>query len=382
MKDKTKAIVITAIAVACFLSAIGVRYYQQHIHDKEIAFAKAESENHLAEKYGIEDISLEQLDSFMNYFGDKNDYSVAFSANCGGEEFRIVFFKENGKTECFDNYQKEEISSALEKYFCDKFPKGSVVSLYFNSKGIPYSGYTHKEVFFDGENISEILDKCNGTLEMVFYDTELSQSDIEKVIPQNSFGVEFVSFDTKEHCEECFNDVKEREPYNYYDFYLELEKYAPYITDYIKTDNSGVSGYDITILENDEYQYAYFPVEPRKLVTRTDITAEPVEKSKVTEIFTRYGEENYLGEQLSGEYYFDSIYGDVWVYYPLEKLDGYDIENVGLAWFSADGSYNDHNIEKAQICGDYAVFNMPFGEDYFMLVYTENMAEYVPNYGK
>lgn len=381
MKDKTRTIICVTTLCVILAAFLGVKYYEHHKHDKEIAFAKTEAENHLAEKYGIEDISLEQLNSFMNYFGDKNDYSVAFSANCGGEEFRIVFFKENGKAECFDNYQKEEISSALEKYFCEEFPKGSVVSLHFNSKGIPYSGYTHKDVFFDGENISEILEKCNGDLEMAFYDTEFSQSDIEKVIPKNSFRVEFASFDTKEHCEECLNDVKECEPYYYY-FYKELEKYAPYITDYIKTDNSGVSGYDITILENDEFQYAYFPVEPRKLVTRTDITAEPVEKSKVADIFTRYGEENYLGEQLSGEYYFDSIYGDVWVYYPLEKLDGYDIENVGLAWFSSGGMSNNHNIEKAQICGDYAVFNMPFGEDYFMLVYTENLAEYAPNYGK
>lgn len=381
MKDKIKIIVSIAISVACLLTAIGVRFYQQHMHDKEIAFAKAEAEDHLAEKYGIEDISLEQFESFMNYFGDKDDYSVAFSANCGGEEFRIVFIKENSKAECFDNYQKEEISSALEKYFCEKFPKGSVVSLHFNGKGIPYSGYTHKDVLFNGENITEILAKCNGDLEMVFYDTEFSQSDIEKVIPPNSFRVELASFDTKEHCEECLNDVKEQEPHNYYyDFYLELEKYAPYITDYIKTDNSGVSGYDITILENDEFQYAYFPVEPRKLVTRTDITAEPVEKSKVTEIFTRYGEENSLGKPLSKEYYFDSMYGDVWVYYPLKKLEGYDIENVGLAWFSAGGMSNNHNIEKAQICGEYAVFNMPFGEGYFMLVVTSGLKEYVPNY--
>lgn len=380
MKEKTRTIIYVTILCVILAAFLGVKYYGRHKHDKEIAFAKAEAEDHLAEKYGFEDISLEQIDSFMNYFGDKNDYSVAFSANCGGEEFRIVFFKENSKAECFDNYQKEEISSALEKYFCEKFPKGSVVSLYFNEKGIPYSGFMYKDVFFDGENISEILAKCIVNIKMVFYDTELSQSAIESVIPIDNINLEFASFDTKAHLDEYYNNKVY--PNTYLDFYLELEKYGPYITDYIKTDNSGVSGYDITILENDEFKYAYFPVEPRKLVTRTDITAEPVEKSKVTDIFTRYDEENYLGEQLSGEYYFDSIYGDVWVYYPLEKLDGYDIENVGLAWFSADGSYSDHNIEKAQICGDYAVFNMPLGEDYFMLVYTENLAEYVPNYGK
>ncbi|UKI16634.1 MAG: hypothetical protein L6V87_01700 [Ruminococcus sp.] len=106
----------------------------------------------------------------------------------------------------------------MEKYFCEKFPKGSVVSLYFHGKGIPYSGFMYKDVLFNGENITEILEKCNGDLEMVFYDTEFSQSDIEKVIPQSSFRVEFASFDTKEHCEEFLNDIKKCEPYDYYFF--------------------------------------------------------------------------------------------------------------------------------------------------------------------
>lgn len=376
MKDKTKTIVCITITAVLLLTGIGFNYYENHKHDKDIAFAKAEAEIYLAEKYGFEDISLEQDDSYLNYFRNKNDFSAAFSANCGGEEFNIIFYKENSKAECFDNYQKEEIRSALEKYFCDNFPNGSIVSMYFKGKGVPYpyGGFMYKDVFFDGENIAEILANCGGKLEMAFYDTGFSQSDIEKIIPKDSFMVEFVSFDTKELCDECVSGAKEQ------DFYLGLERYAPHLSDYIYIENESTNGFDVDIMENDEFLYAYFPVEPRKLVTRTDITAEPVEKSKVTEVFTRHAEENYLGEQLSGEYYFDSLYGDVWIYYPLEKLYGYDIEKVGLAWFSAGGMSNNRNIEKARVCGDYAVFNMPFGEDYFRLVYSENSAEYEPNY--
>lgn len=35
-------------------------------------------------------------------------------------------------------------------------------------------------------------------------------------------------------------------------------------------------------------------------------------------------------------------------------------------------------ITVLSVCGDYAVFNMPFGEDYFRLIYSENLAEYTP----
>lgn len=379
MKEKTKTIISIAIILITVLSVCGVRYYYRHKHDKDIAFAKAEAEDHIAEKYGFEDISLERDEVYPTYFTDNNNFSTAFSANCGGEEFSVVFYKENGKAECFDNYQQEEIRAALEKYFCENFPKGSIISMNFSGKGVPYPyvGFMYKDVFFDGENIAGILSECQGKLEMAFYDTEFSQSDIENIIPKDSrLEAEFASFDTKELCDECISDAKEQIRYTH--FYLMLEKYAPHLTDYIYIKNDGVNGFNVDIMENDEFLYAYFPVEPRKLATRTDITAEPVKTGKVTEIFTRHGEENYLGKQLSVEYYFDSLYGDVWIYYPLEKLDGSDIEKVGLAWFSAGGMSDNHNIEKARVCGDYAVFNMPYGEDCFRLVYSENLAEYEP----
>lgn len=379
MKDKAKTIIFIAVILIIVLSVCGEQYYYRHKHDKDIAFAKAEAEDHIAEKYGFEDISLERDEVYPTYFTDNNNFSTAFSANCGGEEFSVVFYKENGKAECFDNYQQEEIRAALEKYFYEYFPKGTIVSMYFKGKGVPYSysGFMYKDVFFDGENITEILSKCQGKLEMAFYDTKFSQSDIEKIIPRDSrFEAEFVSFDTKELCDECVSDAKEQRQYTH--FYFVLEKYAPHLTDYIYIENEGANGFNVDIMENAEFLYAYFPAESTKLAARTDITAEPVGTSKVTEIFTRHGEENYLGKQLSGEYYFDSLYGDVWIYYPLEKLDGYDIEKVGLAWFSAGGMSDNHNIEKARVCGNYAVFNMPFGEDYFRLVYSENLAEYAP----
>ena len=311
MKDKAKTIISIAVIFIMFLSVCSVKYYYRHKHDKDIALAKAEAEEHIAEKYGFEDIILERDEVYPTYFTDKNNFSTAFSAICGGEEFSIVFYKENSKAECFDNYRQEEIRAALEKYFCENFPNGSIVSLYFSGKGVPYpyGGFMYKDVFFDGENTAEILSECHGKLEMAFYDTEFSQSDIERIIPQDSrLKVEFVSFDTKELCGECVSGAKEQIQYT--NFYLILEKYAPHLTDYIYIKNDGTNGFDVDIMENDEFLYAYFPVEPRKLATRTDIAAEPVGTSKVTEIFTRYGEENYLGEQLSGEDYFRLVYSE------------------------------------------------------------------------
>lgn len=383
MKDKTRTIIYVTIVFIIILSVCGVKYgvkyYYLHKNDKEITFAAAAAEQYISEKYGFKAESFEQNDDalYPTWFND-DDYMVSFKARHDGRDFHVVYEKYGDQTVCSDDYQWEEIYSAAEKYACESFPKGKVIKMRLSLSSSYFYYLMDKDSFFNGENITDILKKSSGQLKMVFYDTKFSQSEIEKVFPTDRFAVEFASFDTWEHLDEYYNS---KNGYNSYsDFYRGLEKYAPYITDYIKSDNDGVSGYDITILENNEFRYAYFPVEPRKLVTRTNITAESVEKSTLTEIFTSYGEERWLDKPISKEYYFDSGYGDVWVYYPLKKLEGYDLENVGLAWFSSGGMSNNHNIEKAQICGDYAVFNMPFGEDYFMLVVTSGLEEYVPNY--
>ena len=381
MKEKTRTILSVAVILITGLSVLGLKYYDRHKHDKDIAFASDAAERYISEKYGFEAESFGQNgDGLYPAYFDEDDYMVSFKAVYKSRDFHVVFEKHGDETACYDDYQWEYIYSSAEKYAGENFPNGRIMDMRFGCSDTCYYYLMDKDSFFDGENITDVLKKCHGQLKMAFYDTKFSHSEIEKIIPTDRIAVEFASFDTKECLDEYYKNRKDY--YVYSDFYLELEKYAPYITDYIKTEKDSISGYDITILENDEFQYAYFPVEPRKLVTRVDITAEPVEKSRLTEVFTRYGEERSLGRPISGEYYFDSMYGDVWVYYPMEKLKEYDINNVGLAWFSSGGMSNNRDIERAQICGDYAVFNMPFGEDYFMLVDTSGLEEYVPDYDK
>ncbi|MGN0666796.1 MAG: hypothetical protein ACI4KF_09760 [Huintestinicola sp.] len=322
---------------------------------------------------------MEQRDDgvYPNVF-DGDDYNVTFNAEHSGRDFSVFFQKQEDSITCFDNYQWDEIYPAAEKYIYESFPQGKIVDMRFCCKDTVYYYFMDKDSYFDGENIADILKNSIGQLKMVCYDTSFSQSEISEVIPADSLKIEFASFDTKEHCDEYYS--RKRDFYGVYDFHLDLEKYAPYITDYLKMDKEDVSGFDVTIMENEEFRYAYFPVEPRKLVSKTSVIAEPVDKSKLNDVFAKHGEESFLSRPISAEYYFDSIFGDVLVYYPLEKLEGYDIENVGLAWFSCGGMSNNRNIEKPQICGEYAVYNMPLGEDYFMLVDTSGMGEYVPDY--
>lgn len=384
MKDKTESITRVICAVILLMS-VATKVYDYIRQKVKTDSAAAEAEMYISDKYGFVPESVEvSEDPYLPHF--ESDFSFAsFKASDGIRSFTINYQESDGELFCRDDYQREEIYSAAEKYITEGFENGSIYYMYLGCES-PFTGDVYldlmdKDAVFDGGNITDILEKSKGRLGMVFYGTGFSQSEISEVLPADNIDIEFASFDTKEHMDEFYNGRIKNNKHYYRHFYEELEKYAPHVTDYLKIDSDGVTGFDVTVQKNDEFRYAYFPVEPNAFVTSKKITARLSGEHRLAEIFANHGEEVWLNDPVSKEYYFDSAYGDVWIYYPLERLEGYDIENVGLAWYSGGGMSNNRNIERAQICGDYAVFNMPFGRDTFMLVNSNSLEEYVPDFG-
>ena len=135
--------------------------------------------------------------------------------------------------------------------------------------------------------------------------------------------------------------------------------------------------------KTNEFEYAYFPVEWRTFsMNCRDVQAVPLDYDQLSKSFGYYDEQYCLSKPVSRQYSFDSSYGDVWIYYSLEKLKDYDLDKIGVAWYSCGGSLNNRDISRAEICGDYALFHLPFGEDYFMLVDNSGQEEYIPGWKK
>lgn len=77
---------------------------------------------------------------------------------------------------------------------------------------------------------------------------------------------------------------------------------------------------------------------------------------------------------------------DVCIYYPLDKLEGRDIDRIGAAWCGRSHvPWDDRGIARAEIYGDYAVFRICFGSEediMFMLVDNTGQEEYIPGKNK
>lgn len=85
---------------------------------------------------------------------------------------------------------------------------------------------------------------------------------------------------------------------------------------------------------------------------------------------TKKGKKELISRPLFGEYCLKSGWGNVWIYYPLQRLKEYDLQKIGIAWCSNGAVPKEYYIARAEVCGEYAVFYLPMkGEDIsFMLV--------------
>ncbi len=377
-KKKISASTICIIIVLIInLTAFSIKLYEKYEKKKNIENAVQTAQNYLMDKYGFEA-------DFIEVIGEKydidyaEDIGIQLKMNYNGRDFYVADV--SGK--CCDDYQSEDISQALESYLCDNLPVGKIIETKLSYDTDTFYHYmAGKEDLFDGTNIEELLEKNRGRIAILFYDTSFSDNDFVEKLSGYDLNLYFASFDTKEHLEDFLNLNSNNLPlYNYTNY----QSFAPYITDYYKKDSEGTERLDITLMETPEFKYAYFPTEYRGYnKTCNDILAENAsEHSELKPFFERCEESSWISKPISEEYSFNSKFGDVWIYYPLDKLQGYDIEKVGLAWCSFGGMSNNRNIERAIICGNYAVFHMPYGENYFMLVDNSGQEEYIPGWQK
>ncbi len=374
MKEKKKLDTATIVWLVLLLLGLAFSVYVVVSkivtkHEQEAQFEQA-SENavrYVREKYGFDAEVIGTRDGWS--YGDDMK-NMGLKMKYGDKEFYVFASCTEESSKACDDYQWDEISAAVESYVNEALPGGKIVCLNLSeSQFLEFLMYT----YFDGNNIEQILSSCDGRIEMVFADTDFSESDMPQKLYDLGITPEFTSFDTLEHMDEFLDRIENNNNYKHY------QLFAPYITDHISIDDGKTERLDLHFMQTDDFEYCYFPAEWNSFSESSDkVKVEPSNKGKLGEIFGKYSEEYALAKPLSKEYYFDGIYGDLRIFIPLERLSGYDLEKVGVAWFSASGIYNDRDISRAEICGNYAVFNLPFGEDSFMLVDNSGQEEYVP----
>lgn len=333
------------------VSAVSEIYARRSAENSAVLFIK--------DKYGIE---------------AEGDYNRTFSYNgeswttvdmtADGKKFRFERYTDkDGNTIFADSYQLDEIKQAIFDEVSRVYPNGVRRDIGVYSSD--FIGDPVIERYFDGTNLDEVLDGQHGGVTVDFAETEFDLEDplFEKLGEWN-IKPYFTSFDTTEHLE----DFIKTERLGIVDLGNNYAKYAHYITDSVVYEygKSGEKGkvihksYDIK--SNDEFDYLFVGIYEHIG------GAEKIEK-----FFAKYNEGEKVSKPISKVYIRDSYgSGFYYIFYPLEKLNGVSAENIGLAWLdNSTGVSNNRGVESASICGDYAVFTLPYHADEFMLVVSE-----------
>lgn len=277
----------------------------------------------------------------------------------------------------YDFYQEEDIKDAIS----DKIFNAFGVKAYANmdlSGRLPY---------YSGDNLDEILEELSAQIEAVFPDADVyspaARELLDKLDKNNKISYTFTFFENEDILNE-FVDYTSGQKYRSLTQNTWYELYAPYIKYCIKNGSTDPEDLGFTIKSCDDFLYCYFPTASVS-DDSSRVTATALERSAVTDIFEQLGEGEWVSKPLSKCYRFeDYSYGDICIYYPLEKLEqtGLETQNIGAAWFSMGGQSNNRNIARAEICGEYAVFTLPFYKQFFMLVDNTGQEEYIPGWIK
>lgn len=278
--------------------------------------------------------------------------------------------------QCYDNYQEKEIGQAVADRITKAFPGGHTVNIELYGR-LPY---------YSGDNLDEVTDEISAHIDMVFPPCDMSSpaaAELMQWLAENEVHYSFLFLENEEITEKFAAD---KNPWENTVFCQEplYELYAPYIR-YKLTDSSSEPE-EIKLSECGDFLYGYFP-SPSRGVTWYEPDIEELEiyefsKDMVAAPFENANEEEWISRPLTESYRFDKTsegFNDILVYYPLEKLSqtGTQVQDIGAAWAEHGEYLRVRGIEKAQICGDYAVFRLRGNELSFMLADISGQGEYV-----
>ncbi len=370
MTKKRKIALAVCIIILVLLCGYPLFTHFKEKHDTKVMydFAYSNARQNIRDKYGF-DVELyeSEWDKNANSICSKSGW-IWLTAKYDGEEFQVASGCLAADRVSLDDYQYDEIKSALLDEISKELPGGKTVECEL-SEYIPWDdvhfGTSAFHTFYDGNNLDKVLGNGFGNISVAFAGADFSDMHIDEWLSGLNITFEFTSFDTEEHLEEFCQEPSGR-----------YKMFAPYITDRYEIKYDGVKRLDIKLQKCGDFMYSYFfegnwdsPVSEEIPVT------ESYGIGDFSQVFEFYGEGEYVKKPLTKSYYFDCPHGDIYVYYPLDALKDFDLENTGAAWYSCKGV---RGVEKLNVCGDYAVFSLPFEETAFMLVDTSGFDEYVP----
>lgn len=381
-----KALKVIGIILLVLIAAWGIYRIVNHIISEntrkaQIAMAQSNAVQYIRGKYGFDAEIVDDSDDMLvkryNFLYDSvyNEH-MAVKMKANGKEFYVVVNRMKESTEGFDGYQGDEVAAAVKDRIAQALPGGTIIDMRIDEchDGLLFSSMYGP--YFDGGNLDEIISNTRGSIEIAFADVDVANSGLPELLTSMNFSpYKLTSFDTAERVAEFVaHPMIDEHTY---------ELYAPYITASVEPPNKdGVpSGISYELKSYDDFRYCYFPIPQNKYEDRSaNASVSEMELKDFSHYFEYYGEEFCISKPLSPAYKFNTRFGNVCIYYPLERFEGMELEDIGAAWVVGGGQHNNRDINRAEICGDYAVFTVTFQDPEFMLVDNSGQEEYVPEW--
>lgn len=369
MRAKTKRNIFYAVLLAAILLFCGYKIIMRIKEDNEqkvrLDTASANAVGYIREKYGFEPELLDASDDYLfELYNKYHDDVRILKMKADGREFYVLADCLEENSYCADDYQRDEIETAAKNEILKMLPEGGDKNVRWTGTGDiePSSLRLHCffNTYFDGGNIDEFMEKGVGEVNMTLLNMNISESDIPDKLEKINVGYFFISFDKSEVLE----------AYNAGD--ISYRMYAPYITDHISNNyfsNGERKRVSYKTKEIDNLKYCCFEF---------DTSLNEIEQSEFIRRRDYHGRMECLKQPVSKAYEVENtVSGKLYIYYPLDELNGVDVKHIGAVWRSREGTdeYIDYKwydrktigTEKAEICGDYAVFILPERTSEFML---------------
>ncbi|MDE6593620.1 MAG: hypothetical protein K2K57_11240 [Oscillospiraceae bacterium] len=237
---------IMILAVVIVYGGVCGRYYineavinhkTDKIYKEQMAAASDSALKYIREKYEVEaeiledpqtyDYNRDILELAIRYHEDEvEDIYIFLKMTDGSREF-YVNVKSDGQPDNLivsDNYQYDEIKAAFADRISEELPGGNVLDMRLCDKKVRSSYYSFFDIYYSGDNIDEIIDRCSGKVEVAFTYTDFSGSEIVKKLDGSGIDYRFVSFVSSERTEEFAELVREH-IYNSDKYYSEYSEY-------------------------------------------------------------------------------------------------------------------------------------------------------------
>ncbi len=313
---------ITALLLCCSLLLSGCDSKEQKAeNEKNLRQAEKNAVAYIEEKYGFTPEIIEsELERYGGLFGSIPESTAMIRMSYNNKEFSVYIDGETKNTDGADNYQQEEIISALTKKLSEKAEnaKGIVGEI----RSINIDGGKAKDFrptvewncenlyseYFDGENFAEVFgdNRCNITADYVDADLiSLDKSFYNFLLDNERINLYMISYRTEE-------GYLNRPDYSEFNDFTGIKKHAILIEESLVFGKDGAEHNEYVLGKHDNFYYYVFDNTP-------DTVSFSSAKMPDASEFDGHG---IIGGQFVTPAYSinSSVNERIYIYYPLSEL--------------------------------------------------------------